>query len=102
VSIRAGALDFEWDEEKNEANIAKHGIAFQEAALIFRGITLTEIDVRQDYGEVREISIGSLPEQVVIVVVHTNRSGVTRMISARSANRAERRKYDEYCKKITQ
>ncbi len=95
-------MDFEWDEEKNKANIAKHGIAFEEAALIFRGIALTEIDVRQDYGEVREISIGSLPEQVVIVVVHTDRSGVTRIISARSANRTERRKYDDYCKKITQ
>ena len=95
-------MDFEWDEEKNKANLAKHGISFEEAALIFRGIAMTEIDVRQDYGEMREISIGSLPEQVVIVVVHTERSGVTRIISARSANRAERIKYDDYCKKITQ
>ncbi len=96
------ALDFEWDEEKNKANVTKHGIAFEEAALIFRGITLTEMDVRQDYGEMREISIGSLPQQVVMVVIHTDRSGVTRIISARSANRAERRKYNDYCKKITQ
>ena len=95
-------MDFEWDEQKNKTNIAKHGIAFEEAALIFRGITLTEMDVRQDYGEVREISIGTLPEQVVIVVAHTDRNGVTRIISARSANRAERRKYDDYCQKITQ
>lgn len=96
------ALDFEWDVEKNKANLAKHGIAFGEAALIFRGLTLTEVDDRQDYGETREISIDQLPEQVVIVVVHTDRDGVTRIISARSANRAERRKYDDYCKKITQ
>ena len=95
-------MDFEWDEAKNKANLAKHGIAFEEAALIFRGLTLTEIDDRQDYGEKREISIGQLPEQVVVVVVHTDRSGVTRIISARLANRAERRRYDEYCKKITQ
>ena len=95
-------MDFEWDEEKNKANLAKHGIAFEEAALIFRGLTLTEIDDRQDYGETREISIGQLPEQVVVVVVHTDRRGVIRIISARLANRAERRKYDEYCKKITQ
>ena len=96
------ALDFEWDEEKNKTNLAKHGMAFDEAALIFRGLTLTDIDDRQDYGETREISIGQLPEQVVIVVVHTDRDGVTRIISARSANRAERSKYDDYCKKITQ
>ncbi len=95
-------MDFEWDEEKNKTNIDKHGIVFEEAAMIFRGITLTEIDIRRDYGEMREISIGSLPGQAVIVVAHTDRSGVTRIISARSANRAERRKYDDYCKKITQ
>ncbi len=95
-------MDFEWDEEKNKTNRAKHGIAFEEAALIFRGLTLTEIDDRQDYGETREISIGQLPEQVVVLVIHTDRNDVTRIISARSANRAERRKYYDYCKKITQ
>ena len=95
-------MDFEWNEEKNKANLAKHGIAFEEAALFFLGLTLTEIDDRQDYGETREISIGQLPEQVVVVVVHTDRNDVTRIISARSANRAERRKYYDYCKKITQ
>ncbi len=95
-------MDFEWNEEKNKANLAKHSIAFEEAALIFRGLTLTEIDDRKDYGETREISIGQLPEQVVVVVIHTDRNDVTRIISARSANRAERRKYNDYCKKITQ
>ncbi len=95
-------MEFEWDEEKNTANFAKHSITFEEAVLIFRGLTLTEIDTRQDYGEVREIDIGLLPGQVVIVAVSTDRNGVTRIISARSANRAERRRYDEYCKKITQ
>ena len=95
-------MDFEWDEEKNKANFAKHGITFEEAALIFRGLTLTEIDTRKDYGEIREIDIGLLPEQVVIVAVSTGRNGVTRIISARPANRAERKRYDDYCKKITQ
>ncbi len=93
-------MEFEWDEEKNKANLAKHGIAFEEAALIFRGLTLSAIDERQDYGERREISIGQLPEPVVVAVVHTDRRGVTRIISARLASRAERRKYDDYCKKI--
>lgn len=58
-------LDFEWNEEKNKTNFSKHGIDFEEAALIFRGITLTENDNRQEYGETREISIGQLPEQVM-------------------------------------
>ena len=93
---------FEWDEEKNKANLAKHGITFEEAALIFRGITLTGIDIRQDYGEIRKIDIGQLSGQMIIVAVSTDRSGVIRIISARQANRIEKRKYDDYCKKITQ
>jgi uncharacterized DUF497 family protein len=98
----SGLLQFEWDEAKNEVNQIKHDIVFEEAALIFSGITLTEPDERRDYGESREINIGQLAEQVVIVVVHTDRNGVTRLISARTANRTERRRYDDYCKKITQ
>jgi uncharacterized DUF497 family protein len=95
-------LQFEWDDAKNEANRIKHDIAFEEAALIFRGIILTEPDERKDYGETRDISIGTVAEQVVIVVVHTDRNGVTRLISARTANRTEKRRYYDYCKKITQ
>lgn len=102
IPERAVTLDFEWDEQKNRANVAKHGISFEEAALIFRGLTLTEIDTRQEYGEIREIDIGLLPELIVIVAVSTGRNGVTRIISARPANRAERKRYHDYCKKITQ
>ena len=94
-------LEFEWDEGKNAANRVKHGIALEEAALIFRGLTLTELDAREDYGEAREISIGQLADQLVIVVVHTDRNGITRLISARTANRLERRRYHDYCQKIT-
>ena len=94
-------LHFEWDDVKNEANHIKHGILFEEAALIFSGLILTEVDERQDYGEKREISIGQLADQVVIVVVHTDRNGVTRLISARTAKRTERKRYHDYRKKIT-
>lgn len=93
-------MEFEWDDAKNEANLAKHGIAFEEAIVIFNGITLTEIDSRREYGEVREIDIGLVADSVIIVTVSTDRNGVRRMISARRANRKERERYDEYCQKI--
>ena len=93
---------FEWDEEKNKKNILKHKISFEEAVLIFNGLTLTIIDSKKDYGEIREISIGQLSEQLIVTIVHTDRNGVTRLISARPANKAERKKYNDYCKKITQ
>ena len=95
-------MDFEWVEEKNKKNIHKHKISFEEAALIFRGLTLTTIDTRKDYGEIREISIGQLSEQFIVTTVHIDRKGVVRIISARPANKAERKEYYDYCKKNTQ
>eukprot|EP01036_Dinobryon_divergens_P008661 gene8661-11587_t len=49
---------FEWDEAKNRSNIAKHGVSFSFASKIFAGIVLTREDARNDYGELREVSIG--------------------------------------------
>ncbi|RMB08195.1 BrnT family toxin [Eilatimonas milleporae] len=86
---------FEWDEKKNRANVEKHGVGFKTASRIFEGPVLSAIDDRTDYGEVREISIGAIDGIVVLVVVHTDRDGKTRIISARRANRAERQRYDE-------
>jgi len=93
---------FEWDDEKNRLNIEKHGISFETAATIFRGIILSRIDDREDYGEVRDISIGRVDTDVVVTVVHTNRDGsILRLVSARRAIRRERKDYDEYCAQIT-
>lgn len=94
-------MDFEWDEEKNQSNIAKHGIGFARAAQIFEGPTLDWFDDREDYGEERTISLGMIEGILVLVVVHTDRDGVTRIISARPARRAERTLYDEEIHKRT-
>jgi len=91
---------FEWDDEKDTINRIKHGIGFNAAIHIFSGIVLTQIDDRQDYGETREISIGLLEGQIVIVVVHTDRNDVTRIISARRANKPERKLYHDYYTQI--
>ena len=80
---------FEWDEEKDRANRTKHGVSFEEAKAIFDGPVFTAPDERQDYGEERFISTGELGALVVVVVVHTSRSGRIRLISARKANRGE-------------
>ena len=64
-------MEFEWDEAKNQANIAKHGIAFAEAARIFEDLVLTEPDRRRHYGEERHLSIGRMAPNVSIVVAHT-------------------------------
>ncbi len=88
-------MPYEWDEAKNAANIAKHGISFETASRIFDGAIVSAEDTRRDYGETRLNSIGRVGEIAVVVVTHTNRLGTVRIISARPANRVERRRYEE-------
>ncbi|MDB5587834.1 MAG: hypothetical protein JWP26_2804 [Devosia sp.] len=89
-------MTFEWDEDKNRANLLKHGISFEEAELIFQGPIFSRPDVRFDYGELRILSIGMIREIVAVAVVHTDRDGAVRLISARLANRQERKSYHEH------
>jgi uncharacterized DUF497 family protein len=90
-------VKFEWDESKNQINIAKHGIDFSDAKGLFDSTRATSVDSRRDYGEVRKISVGKIEEEVC-VVVYTQRGDVKRIISARKANRRERRRYNEFVK----
>ncbi len=86
-------MRFEWDEAKNRNNIAKHGVDFELAQGIFEGPVFTWEDRRQDYKEKRFISIGFVEVVACLTVVHTERSGNTRIISARPASSREKRKY---------
>ncbi len=89
-------MKFEWDENKNLLNREKHGVSFSEAKEIFNRPVLTWTDNRRDYGEIREISIGSIEGVLVVVVVHTKRDKRIRIISARKAKAKEREKYHAY------
>ncbi len=51
-------MQFEWDEAKNQINIRKHGIDFQDAIDVFNHPVLTSLDTREDYGEDRVDRIG--------------------------------------------
>lgn len=81
-------MRLEWDEEKREANIRKHGIDFVGAEAIFTGVTVTIEDDRLDYGERRFVTFGLL-EGRLVAVVHTERADVLRIISIRKATRSE-------------
>jgi hypothetical protein len=89
-------MELDWDPAKNEANLQKHGISFEEAKHIFDGPFLTRADDRRDYGESRDITLGALSPDGVIVVVHTERDDKIRLISARKANRRERTPYHDH------
>jgi len=85
-------MDFEWDENKRLSNIEKHQVDLLEAGLIFENWVLSELDARLDYGELRFRSIG-IVDGNYYVLVHTERNGVTRLISAWKGGRRDQGKY---------
>lgn len=88
-------LQFEWDEEKADANLRKHGVSFEEAITIFRDpLSLTIYDAAHSEFEDRYIDIGVSVSGLVLVVVYTEREAATRIISCRLATLLERRQYE--------
>lgn len=88
-------MRFEWDERKAAQNTAKHGVPFDYAARVFLDPhRLDSEDTRLDYREERRITVGQI-EWNVYAVAYTMRGDITRLISARKANRRERRRYYE-------
>ena len=90
---------FEWDGRKAEINFRKHGVRFEEAALVFGDpFALSEQD-RIENGEQRWQTIGMAGGCLLLLVAHTVRFEekgveVIRIISARRVNRKERRRYE--------
>lgn len=92
-------MTFEWDDNKEQINIKKHGMDFETASHVFDDDNRLEIydDLHSDY-EDRYITIGMIDEITCIaMVVYTERgTDVIRIISARKATPKERRKYYDY------
>lgn len=89
-------MEFEWDEDKAEANRKKHKVDFAEAASVFADLlSSTFADPAHSLEEDRWITIGTSDRGRVVVVSHTNRSKRIRIISARKATPRERRAYEE-------
>ncbi len=86
---------FEWDEDKHERALRLRGIGFELASAIFARATLDQHDGRRDDWEIRIIAIGEAEGQV-LTVVFTDRGSFRRIISARRANRKERRQWQPY------
>jgi len=87
---------FEWDSEKAETNLIKHGISFEEAATVFYDLlSLTVPDPVHSDEENRFIITGFSDKQRQLVVVHTDRGDKIRIISARLVTSSEKRKYEQ-------
>lgn len=85
-------MKFTWNEGKRQSNLAKHGIDFAKAEIVFRGVTFSFEDERFKYEEQRFITIGMLGGAVV-VMAHTSAEKEVRVISMRKATRSEQRLY---------
>jgi len=85
-------VGFEWDEEKCEKNLGKHGIDFMDAAKALLEPHLTHTIKRS--GESRVVALADVEDRI-IAVIYTIRNGHCRIISARAARRNERKAYHQ-------
>ncbi len=85
-------MEFEWDTDKAESNLRKHGINFAEATSVLKDDTAITI-YDQHPIEDRYITIGISDLGQLLVVVYTLRPNKIRLISARKANKRERQQY---------
>jgi uncharacterized DUF497 family protein len=83
-----------YDPEKRRRTLEERGLDFEDAPQVLSGFHLTQPDLRKDYGEDREITVGLLNDTVV-VLVWTERAEGLHMISMRKAKRHERERYFE-------
>ena len=89
-------LDFEWDENKEIANITKHGISFSECKSAFydeNGIFY--FDDTHSKIENRYTLLGKTKNGIIVIISYTIRNYKFRLISCRKANKNERIKYEE-------
>ena len=89
-------MNFNWDLAKAERNRSKHGVDFEEAKTAFHDpLFVIFEDPRHSIEERRFLLLGQSCKGRLLVVSHTERGGITRLISARRATKRERNVYEE-------
>lgn len=92
-------IKFEWDLNKAASNIKKHGVSFDEAQTVFfDGYARLIPDPDSSFDEERFIILGQSENFKTLVVCHCYRDDEDniRIISARKADKYERKQYEEY------
>jgi len=89
-------VTFEWDEAKAAANLAKHGVSFDDAKTAFDDPLYVDFyDPDHSADEPRYIIIGTSRQGRLLIVSYTERGAAIRLISARELTSTEREAYEE-------
>ncbi|MDH6098652.1 BrnT family toxin [Anabaenopsis sp. FSS-46] len=89
-------MQFEWNPDKANSNLKKHGVSFNEASTVFNDpLSVTFPDPDHSYGEERYVIIGLSSANRILIVSHTDRADRVRIIIAREGTRNERRFYED-------
>ena len=84
-----------YDPAKRTRTLAERGLDFEDALIVFEGLTVEVEDTRKDYGERRIICYGKL-EGRLVVVGYTLRGTVRHVFSMRKANDREQTRLSSY------
>lgn len=94
IVYRLQGIEFEWNINKAQSNIEKHGVTFEEAAEVFFDPFYQEGDATSN-DEQRDFIIGYSLAQRLLLVVYVERGERNRIISARPTTRTERQLYEQ-------
>jgi uncharacterized DUF497 family protein len=89
-------MEFKWDEKKAAANLADHGVSFDEAKTVFDDPLYVDFyDPDHSYDEHRYLIVGESRQGRLLIVSYTERRDAVRLISAREVTLSERKTYEE-------
>ena len=91
-------MDYEyaWDDRKALANLQKHKVTFEEASSVFSDpLSVTYSDGKHSLNEARYVTFGISFSNRILIVSHTEIPTGIRIISARRADRTERKIYEQ-------
>jgi uncharacterized DUF497 family protein len=90
-------IGIEWDDDKNEINKREHGLSFETAQYVFADPQRLERVDRSESNVSSEERLQTLGKVgPVLFVVYTERGENKRIITARPADKSERRTYNGY------
>ena len=85
-------MTYEWDEAKRHGNIAKHGLDFWDAVLLFDGRPVVSFPAKTPT-EARTLTVGKLDDGKFYTLVWTQREDARRIISFRRSRHDEEQRY---------